>query len=102
MMADHLTAAQRSASAAFLDGKGWGFGLSVDAGRAQYAALSGRVGWAGGAGTSWVSDLGHDKAAVVFSNRALDAPEVYANHQTLHREILGLGCHSGASPQCAG
>lgn len=88
MLADHLGAAQRSAGAAFLDGKGWGFGLAVEAGRARHAALTGTVGWAGGAGTSWVSDLGHDRAAVVFSNRALDAPEVYAHHEALHREIL--------------
>jgi CubicO group peptidase (beta-lactamase class C family) len=88
MLTDHLTEGQRSAAAALLDGKGWGFGLSPDAGTARDVALRGRVGWAGGVGTSWVSDFGQDKAVVVFSNRALDAPEVYAGHQALHREIL--------------
>jgi CubicO group peptidase (beta-lactamase class C family) len=88
MLTDHLTEGQRSAAAAFLDGKGWGFGLSVAAGIARDVALRGRMGWAGGAGTSWVSDLGQDKAVVVFSNRALDAPEVYAGHLALHREML--------------
>lgn len=88
MLTDHLTAQQRSAAAALLEGKGWGYGLSVAAGTARDRALRGRMGWAGGAGTSWVSDLGQDKAVVVFSNRALDAPEVYAGHLALHREML--------------
>lgn len=88
MLADHLTGEQRSAAAALLDGKGWGYGLSVEPGTAREVALRGRVGWAGGVGTSWVSDFGRDKAVVIFSNRALDAPEVYARHQALHREIL--------------
>jgi CubicO group peptidase (beta-lactamase class C family) len=88
MLTDHLNGEQRSAAAAFLDGKGWGFGLSVAAGTARDLALRGRVGWAGGAGTSWVSDLGQGKAVVVFSNRALNAPEVYAGHLALHREML--------------
>jgi CubicO group peptidase (beta-lactamase class C family) len=89
MLTDHLTTGQRSEASPLLDGKGWGFGLSVEPGCLPQAALSGRVGWAGGAGTSWSSDLGQDKAVVVFSNRALDAPEVYAGHQTIHRAILG-------------
>jgi CubicO group peptidase (beta-lactamase class C family) len=44
LMTDHLTQAQRDASALFLEGAGWGFGGSV--------AADGRYGWSGGTGTT--------------------------------------------------
>lgn len=44
LMTDHLTQAQRDASALFLEGAGWGFGGSV--------AADGRYGLVGGAGTT--------------------------------------------------
>ena len=45
MSSDHLTAEQRAASTLFLDGKGWGYGGSVD-------LETGRYGWVGGTGTT--------------------------------------------------
>lgn len=89
MFSDHLSRDQREEASVFLDGRGWGYGVSVDAGRSGDRAVDGIAGWSGGAGTSWVSDFAKDKAVVVFSNRALDDPKVYADHEALHRRVLG-------------
>lgn len=51
MTADHLTAAQRAASEAFLEGQGWGFGGSVDVAEIDSWNTPGRYGWVGGTGT---------------------------------------------------
>lgn len=88
MFSDHLTQDQRNAASVFLDGRGWGYGVSVDAERSSEGAMEGTGGWSGGAGTSWVSSFAKDNAVVVFSNRALDDPKVYADHEALHRKAL--------------
>ncbi len=53
MTTSQLTAQQRAAAGPILDGRGWGFGVSVldgpDAGPHGY-------GWSGGYGTSWLND----------------------------------------------
>ena len=61
MTTDHLTRAQREASALFLEGQGWGFGGSVDVDPVNPWNVPGRYGWVGGTGTA---------AHVVPSNRA--------------------------------
>ena len=52
MTTDHLTAAQREASALFLEGQGWGFGGSVDVAPIDPWNVPGRYGWVGGTGTA--------------------------------------------------
>ncbi|QKH38364.1 beta-lactamase family protein [Achromobacter pestifer] len=88
MLTDHLTAGQRADAASFLDGRGWGYGVSVDAGRPFTDALRGTVGWSGGLGTSWLSDLSSHRAVVVMCSRALDEPAVHADHQALQLAAL--------------
>src|SRR6266852_6734822 len=59
MTTDQLTPEQKAASSlisGFLDGHGWGFGVSVVTRRDDIAAVPGRYGWDGGLGTSWYSD----------------------------------------------
>ncbi|MBO0684560.1 MAG: beta-lactamase family protein [Candidatus Dormibacteraeota bacterium] len=48
----------------FLDGRGWGFGLSV--------RPDGAYGWEGGFGTSWCNVPGDDLTVVVLTQRAAD------------------------------
>ena len=52
MTTDHLTPAQREASALFLEGQGWGFGGSVDVAAVDPWNVPGRYGWVGGTGTA--------------------------------------------------
>ncbi|SDN02428.1 serine hydrolase domain-containing protein [Allokutzneria albata] len=52
MTTDHTTAAQREASALFLEGQGWGFGGSVDVAAIDPWNVPGRYGWVGGTGTA--------------------------------------------------
>ena len=89
MFTDHLTRDQRTDAAYFLDGRGWGYGVSVDAGRSSAEAMHGTIGWAGGLGSSWLSNLNNKKAVVVLCSRALDDPEVYSSHQALQDAVLG-------------
>jgi len=88
MLTDHLTAEQRADAAGFLDGRGWGYGVSVDAGRSFTEALRGTAGWSGGLGSSWLSDLSSNRAVVVMCSRALDEPAVHADHQALQQAAL--------------
>jgi len=99
MFSDHLTDEQRADAAYFLDGRGWGYGLSVDVDRTAAEAMTGQVGWAGGLGTSWLSNLQDQTAVVVLCARALDDPEVYASHLALHEAALTPGRPSPTSDQ---
>ena len=59
MTTDQLTARHKatpSLISGFLDGRGWGFGVSVITNRDDIAAVPGRYGWDGGMGTSWYCD----------------------------------------------
>ncbi len=73
MTTDHLTPAQKAASA-FLpgmwDNRGWGFGMQVITGRDQVWAVPGRFGWDGGYGTSWATDPAEDMVALLMTQRA--------------------------------
>jgi CubicO group peptidase (beta-lactamase class C family) len=89
MVSDHLTAEQREGGKAFLDGRGWGYGLSVDARRGADYAFTGEIGWAGGLGTSWTSHLDSDSAVFILGCRAIDHPEVMAAHVDLTKTALG-------------
>ncbi|MDV9175464.1 serine hydrolase domain-containing protein [Streptomyces sp. W16] len=52
MTTNHLTAAQREASALFLEGQGWGYGGQVDVTPIDPWNVPGRYGWVGGTGTT--------------------------------------------------
>ncbi len=88
MLSDHLTEDQRQAGAPFLDGRGWGYGVSVDAGRQVTADLQGEIGWAGGLGSSWTSHLEPHSSVVILGCRAIDHPDVFAAHVDLTRQAL--------------
>jgi CubicO group peptidase (beta-lactamase class C family) len=73
MTTDQLTPEQRAASGSFLDfldGRGWGFGVSIVARRDDLSAVPGRFGWDGGYGTSWASDPREELVAIMMTQRA--------------------------------
>jgi CubicO group peptidase (beta-lactamase class C family) len=75
MTTDRLTASQREASRLFLgDDLGWGLGLATPAaGRA--APLPSGIGWDGGSGTTWRSNLGTGVTGILFTQRQAVSPE---------------------------
>ena len=80
MTADHLTPEQRAASDSipvFLEGRGWGFGVSTIPGDTATPA-SGRYGWEGGLGTSWSSDPSKDMVGILMTQRLAgpDSPRI--------------------------
>jgi CubicO group peptidase (beta-lactamase class C family) len=75
MTADRLTPAQRSASTLFLDGQGWGLGLQVPATGWPDQPLPCGIGWDGGTGTTWHSNLRSGVSAILFTQRAATSPE---------------------------
>ncbi len=83
MLSDQLTPSQRKGGAAFLDGRGWGYGVSVDAGRQLNGNWTGEIGWAGGLGSSWTSHLEEDEAIIILGCIGIDNPDVMAAHVEL-------------------
>jgi CubicO group peptidase (beta-lactamase class C family) len=74
MTTDHLTPAQRRAGRLFLgEHCGWGYSVSVPAGPS--ASIADGVGWNGGAGTTWRSDLRQGTTAILFTQRMMTSPE---------------------------
>jgi CubicO group peptidase (beta-lactamase class C family) len=75
MTTDRLTPAQREAAGLFLgDDLGWGLGLATPAaGRA--ASFPSGVGWDGGTGTTWRSDLATGATGILFTQREATSPE---------------------------
>jgi CubicO group peptidase (beta-lactamase class C family) len=67
MTRDQLTGTQRAnvwPGFSFLDGRGWGYGLSI--------LDDGRYTWEGGFGTAWSNIPSHDLTVVVLTQRAAD------------------------------
>src|SRR5712691_4135724 len=63
--ADQLTAEQCDTAGPLLDGRGWGFGLSI-IGPAEIAGTGpSGYGWSGGFGTTWVTDPEEGLVAVL-------------------------------------
>jgi CubicO group peptidase (beta-lactamase class C family) len=75
MTSDRLTPSQREASALFLDGGGWGFGLAVPADGSPDQPLPYGIGWDGGTGTTWRSNLGRGVTGILFTQREATSPE---------------------------
>jgi CubicO group peptidase (beta-lactamase class C family) len=77
MTTDQLTPEQKAASSltsGFLDGHGWGFGVSVITRRDDIAAVPGRYGWDGGLGTSWYSDPREEMVIILMTQCAWASP----------------------------
>ncbi len=77
MTTDQLTPEQKAASSlisGFLDGHGWGFGVSVITRRDDIAAVPGRYGWDGGMGTSWYSDPREEMVIILMTQCAWTSP----------------------------
>jgi CubicO group peptidase (beta-lactamase class C family) len=85
MTTDQLTGDQRTAAAPFLDGRGWGLGVSV-------GVEPGRFGWDGGLGSSWSVDPARDLTAVLMTQR-MDTPEPFGLRadfwSAVHRAVDG-------------
>ena len=83
MTTDQLTPEQKagpSQVSGFLDGHGWGFGVSVITRRDDIASVPGRFGWDGGLGTSWYSDPREEMVIVLMTQSAWASsspPNVY-------------------------
>jgi CubicO group peptidase (beta-lactamase class C family) len=71
MTTDQLTAAQRDTAGLILDGRGWGFGLSI-IDPPEPSGLKG-YGWNGGFGTAWANDPDEGLVAVLYT-QVLAAP----------------------------
>jgi CubicO group peptidase (beta-lactamase class C family) len=77
MTTDQLTSEQKAAPSlisGFLDGHGWGFGVSVVTRRDDIAAVPGRYGWDGGLGTSWYSDPREEMVIILMTQCAWASP----------------------------
>jgi CubicO group peptidase (beta-lactamase class C family) len=74
MTTDHLTPAQRSASALFLEGQGWGFGGSVDVAAIDPWNVPGRYGWVGGTGTAAHVIPARDAVEVLLTQVSMTSP----------------------------
>jgi CubicO group peptidase (beta-lactamase class C family) len=75
MSTDHLTAAQRDASALFLDEHtGWGLGLQVPVAGSSHRPFPHGLGWNGGTGTTWRSDPLGGATAILFTQRSATSP----------------------------
>jgi CubicO group peptidase (beta-lactamase class C family) len=75
MTTDRLSRAQREASGIFLgEHGGWGLGMAVPA-TGSSAPLPCGVGWDGGTGTTWRSNLRSGVTGILFTQRAATSPE---------------------------
>jgi CubicO group peptidase (beta-lactamase class C family) len=82
MTADHLTPAQKTASAPFLgESRSWGFGMAVVTRRDDLARSVGSFGWDGGLGTSWSADPAEDMQGILMTQRMWASPSPPAAHR---------------------
>ncbi len=75
MTTDRLTPAQRAASTLFLgEHGGWGLGLSVPASGSSSRPMPYGIGWDGGIGTTWRSDVERGVTGILLTQRAVTSP----------------------------
>lgn len=75
MTTDRLTTDQREAARLFLGEHGsWGLGMTVPA-AGTTAPLPYGIGWDGGIGTTWRSNLHSGVTGILFTQRAMSSPE---------------------------
>jgi CubicO group peptidase (beta-lactamase class C family) len=76
MTSDRLSPSQKEASTLFLGPHGgWGFGLSVPATGSEHQPLPVGIGWDGGTGTTWRSNLHNGVTGILFTQRQAMSPE---------------------------
>ena len=85
MITDQLTESQRADGAAFLDGRGWGFGVAVRK-QGNVAAASSQYGWDGGLGTSWCSDPAKQLIGILLTQTMWMSPTAPALSTDFWRE----------------
>src|SRR5258708_30333488 len=97
MTTDQLTPGQRDSAGPILDGRGWGFGLSI-IDPPEPAGLKG-YGWNGGFGTAWANDPGQGPVAILCTqglaaprSAALEAHFWSAASQSLAPSTSARGC----------
>jgi CubicO group peptidase (beta-lactamase class C family) len=73
MTTNHLTPAQREASAMFLEGHGWGYCMQTPVAGDAPTVPDG-FGWDGGTGTAWRSDPARDITCILLTQRAMTDP----------------------------
>ncbi len=75
MTTDRLTPSQRHAAAMFLgEHGGWGLGLRVPATGSSDQPLPWGIGWDGGTGTTWRSNLQSGVTGILFTQRSATSP----------------------------
>jgi CubicO group peptidase (beta-lactamase class C family) len=75
MAKDRLTAEQRAASTLFLgEHGGWGLGVGTYAAGSEDQPLPSGVGWEGGTGTAWRSNLRSGVTGILLTQRAMTSP----------------------------
>jgi CubicO group peptidase (beta-lactamase class C family) len=75
MTADRLTQSQWEASGVFLgEHEGWGLGLGVPATGSSDQPLPCGIGWEGGIGTAWRSNLRSGVTGILFTQREVMSP----------------------------
>jgi len=90
MTHDQLTPAQRAGGQAIMGAHhGWGYGMSVVLKLTAEGEPAGAYGWSGGFGTSWVTDPGSDRTAIVMTQTMYGSPEPPTLHQHVWREVFG-------------
>ena len=83
MTTNHLEPSQRAFASPFLDDtEGWGYCMATPISETDHGTIPRGFGWAGGAGTSWRSDVDADLTGILFTQQAMgsaQAGEVYAD-----------------------
>jgi CubicO group peptidase (beta-lactamase class C family) len=74
LMTSNQITAEQAASSFFLDGHGWGLGMSVITRRDHVGPSVGAFGWNGGLGTSWYADPAEDMFSILLTQRAWGSP----------------------------
>ncbi len=76
MTTDRLTESQRTAAIGFLGAhSGWGLGLAVPAAGGSEQPLPTGIGWDGGTGTTWRTNLATATTGILFTQRQATSPE---------------------------
>lgn len=74
MTTDRLTAEQRQEAAPFLDGGGWGLGMTTPASGSSGQPLPTGFGWDGGAGTTWRTNPERGTTGILLTQRSMMSP----------------------------
>lgn len=84
MTTDQITPEEKAASP-FIpgEGRGWGFGVATVNRRDGIAAVPGAYGWAGGYGTTWLSDPAEAMVSIVMTQRLMNSPDDMALNETV-------------------